>query len=128
MDKIRLSGLTCLANIGVLQEERETPQEILVDLVLHADLEVAAQTDDFEKAIDYQELVEQVQRTVQEGHFQLVETLATRLCEQILDDRRIVTVEVAVRKFPESLRSHMTYVSVEMVRTREDAPQFPGNP
>ena len=128
MDKIRLSGLTCLANIGVLPEERETPQEILVDLVLHADLEVAAQTDDFEKAIDYQELVEQVQRTVQEGHFQLVETLATRLCEQILDDRRIVTVEVAVRKFPESLRSHMTYVSVEMVRTREDAPQFPGNP
>ena len=128
MDKICLSGITCLARIGVLQEEREAPQEILVDLVIHADLEVAAQTDDFEKTIDYQDLVDLVQRTAREGHFHVVEALATRLCQKVLGDQRIETVEVAVRKFPESLRSQITYVSVEMVRTREDLLHRPGNP
>jgi 7,8-dihydroneopterin aldolase/epimerase/oxygenase len=120
MDKIFLSGISCAAHIGVLSDERETAQQILVDLVLHLDLKTAAGSDQLEGTVDYFQLVEKVEKTAEEGHFHLLETLAARLCKAVLQEPRISSVQVTVRKFPESLREKLTYVAVEMTRTREE--------
>ena len=120
MEKICLSSINCSSCIGVFPEERDTPQKILVDLVIHANLEVAARTDDYRKTIDYQKLVKLIQRTASKNRFKLMEALAIRLCQEVLGDRRIETVEVTVCKFPESLQNQVEQVSVEMVRTREN--------
>lgn len=120
MEKIRLSKINCLSCIGVFPEERNTPQKILVDLVIHANLEVAAKIDDYRKTIDYQKLVNLIQKTTSESRFKLLEALAIRLCQEVLGDRRIETVEVTVYKSPASLRNQLEQVSVEIVQTRED--------
>ena len=118
MDKIHISGISCQAHVGVRPEERETAQEILVDLLLFLDLEAPAHTDEVEHTVDYEQIVENVQRTVREGRFRLLESLAGRLCSILLTDSQLESVQVTVRKFPESLREKVAYVAVEMRRER----------
>ncbi len=117
MDKIHISGIFCLAHLGVTPAERENPQKILVDLLLCLDLEVAADTDDLDSTVDYVGIVGKVKTTLQEKRFCLLESLAGQLCRSLLTDNRIETVQVTLRKFPEALRQEVSYVEVELTRS-----------
>ncbi len=122
MDKILLSGISCTAYLGVLSGEKETAQEILIDLVLGLDLEAAAKADQVQLTVDYRQVVSRVQMTVEQSRFHLLEALASELCQTVLRDNKIESVRITVRKFPESLRDKLTDVAVEMTRqTQRDA-------
>ncbi len=116
MDKIHIHDISCQACVGVPQQERETPQQVFVDLTLSLDLESAAQTDRVESTVDYQEIVEMVDHAISEGSFQLLEALTAHVCQSLLTDTRIKTVLVKVRKFPEPLKDRIGSVEVEMTR------------
>ncbi len=116
MDKIHLREISCQAHIGVTEEERTVAQRILLDLILHLDLEPAAQTDDLEKTVDYRQLVEEVREIVAQGSYSLLEALAGAVCNTVLRDHRISLVEVKAYKFPEVLRGALKDVAVEMTR------------
>ena len=116
MDKILLSGISCTAHLGVLPGERETTQDILIDLVLWLDLEAAARTDQVQFTVDYRQVVSQVQMTVEQSRFHLLEALASELCQAVLRENSVESVRITVRKFPESLRDKLTDVAVEMTR------------
>jgi len=117
MDKIHISGISCLAHLGVTPAERENPQKILINLVLNLDLEAAADTDDLDSTVDYVGIVGKVKRTLQQKRFSLLESLAGQLCRSLLTDTRIESVQVTVRKFPEDLRQEVSYVEVELTRS-----------
>lgn len=117
MDKIHINGISCQAHVGVPLQERENPQQIVVDLVLSLDLEAAVKSDDVESTVDYQEIVEKVEKAVAEKQFRLLEALAGYLCHTLLTDTRIKSVQVTLRKFPEVLREKVSYVEVEITRT-----------
>jgi dihydroneopterin aldolase len=118
MDKIHVNGISCQARVGVLLEERETPQEVVVNLTLSLDLETAALTDSVESTVDYQKMVETVEGAISEKPFQLLEALTAYVCRSLLADSRIKSAQVRVRKFPEPLRDRVGYVEVEMTRTQ----------
>ena len=117
MDKIHISGISCLAHLGATPAERETPQEILVNLALCLNLEAAADTDELDSTVDYVGIVGKVKTTLQEKSFCLMEALAGQLCRSLLTDNRIESVQVTVRKFPETLRQEVSYVEVELTRS-----------
>jgi len=116
MDKIHISEIACLAHLGVPPQERENPQEILVDVVLSLNLEQAVHSDEVTSTVDYVRIVEKVKDTLKERHFCLLESVAGHLCRSILTDTKIKVVQVKVRKFPEVLREQARYVEVEMTR------------
>ena len=119
MDKILLNSISCTAHLGVLPGERETTQDILIDLVLWLDLEAAAKADQVQLTVDYRQVVSQVQITVEQSRFHLLEALAAELCQTVLRENNIESVQITVRKFPESLRDKLTDVAVEMTRTAQ---------
>jgi dihydroneopterin aldolase len=119
MDKIHINGIACQAHLGVPLQERENPQEIVLDLTLSLDLETAGRTDQVESTVDYQKIVEKVESTLSERSFQLLEAVAVQVCQAILSDNRIKSAQVRVRKFPEPLRDRIGYVEVEMTRSNE---------
>jgi dihydroneopterin aldolase len=119
MDKIHINGISCQAYVGVPLQERENPQEVVIDLTLSLDLEMAARTDQVKSTVDYQKIVEKVESAVTQGPFQLVEALAAQVCHSVLTDTRIKSAQVRVRKFPEPLRDRVGYVEVEMTRTND---------
>jgi len=119
MDKIHINGISCQVHLGVPLQERENPQEIILDLTLSLDLETAGRTDRVESTVDYQKIVEKVESTLSEGSFQLLEALAAEVCQTLLIDTRIQSAQVRARKFPEPLRNRIGYVEVEMTRSNE---------
>jgi len=118
MDKIHISGISCLAHLGVPPQERENPQEILVDVVLSLNLDAAVHSDEVTSTVDYVGIVERVKEALEERRFCLLESLAGHLCRSILTDTQIKSVQVKVRKFPEGLREKVSHVEVDLTRSQ----------
>jgi dihydroneopterin aldolase len=93
------------ARIGVYAHEQERNQRVRINLDLTVDDDggvglsrPAVGRDDLARVVDYERIVVAVRALVAAGHVQLVETLAERLAELCLDDRRVARVRVMVEK------------------------------
>ena len=67
MDKICIRDLRTSCIIGIFPEERITPQEVVLNITLYADLLQAAKTDDIEDTVDYKRVKKQVLALVAES-------------------------------------------------------------
>jgi dihydroneopterin aldolase len=97
-DRIALIGLRGHGHHGVLAAERLDGQEFVVDLVLHLDTRVAAATDDLTDTVSYATLARAVMDVIVGEPVALVETLAQRVADVGLADRRVDAVDVTIHK------------------------------
>jgi FolB domain-containing protein len=100
----------------VSEEERRERQDVVINIVLSADLRNAGKSDRFEDAIDYRALKKRIVRTVEESEYHLVEALAERIAEMCLEDPAVMQAQVMVEK-PTALRFARS-VGVEITRER----------
>jgi dihydroneopterin aldolase len=98
MDIIYLSELRIETVIGVFDWERETRQEVVLDLEMSTDVARAAATDRLADALDYKAVAKRVIRFVEGSDFFLVETLAERVAALILAEFDIAWVRLKVNK------------------------------
>ncbi|HUX51830.1 MAG TPA: dihydroneopterin aldolase [Spirochaetia bacterium] len=68
--------LNCI--IGILDAERRTPQELVVELEMDYDIQETALSARIEEAIDYAKATELLTSFLQDASFQLLETLVYR--------------------------------------------------
>jgi dihydroneopterin aldolase len=97
-DTIRLTGLRVFAYHGVLAEEQASGQEFVVDVTVHTDLSRAGDGDDLSNTIDYGRLAAAVHNRVTTERWNLIERVAERVAELVLEDERAHGVEVTVHK------------------------------
>jgi FolB domain-containing protein len=97
-DRLVIERLEFQGYCGVSDNEREAPQPMAVDLELTLDMTRAAATDDLHDTVDYIQITEQVLAIAQTERFRLLETLAERLAQAILDGFAVSEVELWVRK------------------------------
>lgn len=116
MDKILISDILVRCIIGVREQERREPQDVLISLALSADLRKAGRTDRLEDSIDYSTLKKRVVAAAERSSFFLVEALAERIAEICLEDPGVAQAQVKVEK-PTALR-YARSVGVEIMRTR----------
>lgn len=105
VDEILLTGLSLFGHHGVYDHEREEGQEFVIDLRLHMDLADAAASDDVADTVHYGELAEKVASVVAGEPVNLIETLAERIADVALADRRVSFASVTVHK-PQAPISH----------------------
>jgi dihydroneopterin aldolase len=118
-DQIELRALRVTGICGALPEEQERAQPLEVDLEITADLAAAGTSDSLEDTVDYGELCRLVDEVISGGRFRLLERLATRLTEVVLDhDRRIESVTVAVRKLRPPVPQQLATSGVRIARSR----------
>lgn len=115
-DRIRLRGIRVPARVGVLPGEADREQDLLIDLTAHLDLERASASDDLADTLDYAELAERVAGLVRGRRWNLIESVAGRVAELVLEDDRVRVVQVTVHK-PGAL-SEVEDVSVTVERGR----------
>lgn len=118
MDKIHIRELRVRCAIGVTPEERRQRPHVLVSIELESDLSKGAATDRLEDTVDYKKLNRKVIDLVEDGEFNLVETLAERIAGLCLGQDGVEGVRVLVEK-PGALRFTRS-VGVEVVRRAED--------
>lgn len=117
-DRIELRGLVAAGRCGVLPEERERAQPLEVDLDVYADLAAAGRSDDLRDTVDYGALCADVERIVTGERFDLLERLAERIAEVVLDNGGVLAVEVAVRKLRPPVPQQLATSGVRLTRRR----------
>jgi dihydroneopterin aldolase len=115
-DRIELRGLRAVGTHGVLAEEQLRAQPFEVDLDLEADLRGAGRSDQLEDTIDYGALSERVAAVVTGERHALLERLAERIAETALDDGRVTSVTVTVRKLRPPVPLDLASAGVRIVR------------
>jgi 7,8-dihydroneopterin aldolase/epimerase/oxygenase len=117
MDRILLQGMSFQGRHGVRPAERERPQEFKVDIELDCDLSEPGRTDRIEDTVDYRQ-VRAIAKEVIEGDSQkLLETLAARMADRVLQLPRVAGVSVRISKRPESMQP-IDSAAVRIKRTR----------
>ncbi|MCB2202525.1 dihydroneopterin aldolase [bacterium] len=118
MDKIFIKNLRISGILGIHQHEQETPQPIVINAEILADISKAAQEDDIHQTINYATMARAITDLVQSSHFFTVEALISAIAELILQDKRIGEVWLRVEK-PDAV-SAADSVGVEITRLRGD--------
>jgi dihydroneopterin aldolase len=129
LDRITLRGLRVFARHGVLETERQTGQDFLIDAVLWLDTRPAAAGDDLSKTVDYGALAGRLVRQAEEPPVRLIETLAARLAAECLSEPLVAEVEITVHKPHAPIPHPFDDVTVVIRRTRAaPGPQQPARP
>ncbi|WP_298177339.1 dihydroneopterin aldolase [Saccharomonospora sp.] len=97
-DRITLTGLRVFGRHGVYEHEKRDGQEFVVDLTVWLDLSAAASSDDLGETVNYGELAQLAADIVAGPPFDLIESVAGRIADEVLQDERLSAVEVTVHK------------------------------
>lgn len=117
-DAILVKGLKCRTRIGVTADERVEPQTVVIDLEIELDLGPAGRSDDLADTLDYSAVVGGVASLAERSESTLLEHLAARICDLILEDARVEGVGVIVGKETPPVPEEVEAVSVRMTRER----------
>ncbi len=118
MDRILIKDAPFLCSIGIKEEEREKKQEILIDVELFTHIRGSALTDRIEDTIDYAEVYQLISEEVEKGHFNLIETMAEKIAQLVLNNFDIERVSVKVKKPSALAHKGVRYAGVEIIRNR----------
>jgi dihydroneopterin aldolase len=120
MRHVFIRNLVLSASIGVYAAEHEARQRVRINIDLGVVDEGAAQVsrgavgrDELGRVVDYEAIANIARGIVASGHVRLVETLAERIAEQVLEDQRIRSVRVRVEKLDVFADSESAGVEIE---------------
>ncbi|MGX9899028.1 dihydroneopterin aldolase [Arthrobacter sp. SA17] len=119
MDKITLSGVTAMGNHGVFDFERRDGQPFIVDAVLHLDFAKAAFSDDVSDTAHYGEVADRIRKWITGEPVNLIEALAVRIAEDLLQEFPLSAVDITVHKPQAPIDVEFGDVSVSVHRERQ---------
>lgn len=116
MDRIVIRDLAARCTLGISDEERRAKQDVVLNIVLHADLRRAAESDAFADTVDYRAVKKRVLAHVEGSSFHLLEALAEAVARVCLAFPGVSQVDVSIDK-PGALRFARS-VAVELSRRK----------
>ncbi len=119
MNIIRIKNATFYAYHGAMKEEQHIGGKFEADVDIYTDFSEAAATDDLSKTINYEKVYRFMSRIVNEKKYFLIETIATRLAESLLEEfAQIQKVSVRIRKNSVPVGGVLDYVEAEVIKER----------
>ena len=119
MDQIRLTGIRAAGKHGVLDFEHERAQTFVVDATLSLDLAPAGRSDALDDTVDYGAIAKGIVAIIEGEHADLIERLAARIADMILQYPAVQRAEVTVHKPNAPIVVPFDDVSVTVERFRE---------
>ena len=117
MDKVFIEGLEIEALIGIYDWERRIRQPLLFDLEMAFDNRVPAARDDIALTLDYKAVSKRLIEYVTASEFGLVETLAERCAEIVMNEFNVGWLRLKLSK-PGAVRgARAVGVIIERART-----------
>ena len=116
-DRIELRGMSFSGRHGARSAERERAQEFKVDVDVEADLSRPSRSDDLADTIDYTRIRRIAKQVIEGPPASLLEALAGRIADRVLEIEGVRSVSVRVSKFPPSMQP-IEAAAVRINRTR----------
>ena len=114
---IKIKNLRLKTIIGVNDWERESKQDVVINIQLTFDPEEAINTDSLEHTIDYYELEKSIIKFVENSSYYLVEKLTAKIIHLIMKNQRVLEVKVSAAK-PDAMERSDS-VSIELTKKRD---------
>ncbi len=114
MDKVFIRGLRIQTTIGFFPWEKEIKQTLVIDLAMGWHTAAAAEHDELAKTLDYAVISEQISLFANDNPVDLLETLAERLAEHLMQTYHIPWLSLSIGK-PGAVHNAAT-VGVEIER------------
>jgi dihydroneopterin aldolase len=119
MRTISIEGLHVLAEVGVLTHEFGTPQPVLISVSVDMPgAPVVPERDEMAQVLDYRSLRELAKAEAARAHTHLLETLAGRIAQRVLQLPGVAAARVRVAK--PQVFADCDVVSVEVQAQRND--------
>ncbi len=115
MDRIFINDLLIRGVIGISERERENPQDILVNIIIHTDISEAGKSDNVEDSVNYRTIAKKVLAHTETIKRYTVEALAEDIATLCLENPKVKSVMVRVEK-PGAVRFSRS-VGVEIDRS-----------
>jgi dihydroneopterin aldolase/2-amino-4-hydroxy-6-hydroxymethyldihydropteridine diphosphokinase len=97
-DHILIKDLRVISVIGVLEHERQAPQPLCIDVDIHVDLHDAGLSDDLSETVNYGEVCERLVAVARDHSDLLLERLAQRMADVVLEFPRVHSVDLTLTK------------------------------
>lgn len=121
MDKILLNNLGFYGYHGVLKEEGVLGQKFFIDMELFLDTKEAGNTDNMNKSVSYAEVYEVVKNIAENKRFNLIESLAENISNEVLGRFDLIKeVMVRVKKPEAPVNGIYDYFGVEIRRAKDE--------
>ena len=98
MDIVFIRDLRIETVIGVYDWERKIRQTVSIDLEMGTDIRPAAASDHIDDALDYKAVAKRLIQFVGDSEFQLVETLAQRCADILLNEFQVSWLRLRLAK------------------------------
>ena len=116
MDKVFIEGLRLSGKHGVAEHERTTTtQDFMLDVAAELDTGPAAKSDDIADTVDYMHFCAIAKDVISNNSFYLIEKVAQTIADRILEDARVTSVSITIRK-PDLLDNGVRGISI--IRSR----------
>ena len=116
MDKVTLYNMKFFGFHGCEEFEQRNGQVFEVDVEFQTDLSLAGKTDELADAVNYAEVFSRIKTVVEKERYRLLERVAQRIVDVVLEKDCIVSVTVRVRKPAVPLSGLLDGVQVEIHR------------
>lgn len=97
-DTVFIEDLRIETIIGIYDWEREIRQIVSIDLEMATDNSKAAATENIDDALNYKAVAKRLIQFVEESEFQLVETMAERISEIVLNEFKVPWMRLKLSK------------------------------
>ena len=121
MDRILIEDLRVLTIIGALPHEREIAQPLRIDLSIGVDLHNAGRSDELNDTVHYGLVCERVVEMARDSKDILLERLAAKVADVVLEFDLVELVDVQVTKLRPPVPEPVESTSVCVTRTRAEA-------
>ena len=119
MSILSIKNLKIPAKHGVYDFEKNKTGVFEIDIRIHLDLENAMMSDDLKDTVDYAKLVELAKRVFVKRDCNLIEYVAGKICEKIMEKYAVEKVIVKVRKPHAPINADLDTVEVEVEQSRK---------
>ncbi len=115
MDILTIKGLKYHARHGLYEEEKQKGNQFEVDLIISANLQMSAHSDDIRETINYEDIDSAITRVFEAEPVNLIETLCKRIGDAITDEvPGIRELTVKLRKINPPIKTPLDYAEVSM--------------
>lgn len=97
-DRVLIEGLTVLTTIGVYEWEKTIKQKLIIDLEMAWDNKPAGESDNVSLCLDYFVVSQTITQLVECSNFELIECVAERIAERIIQQFSVNWLKVKVSK------------------------------
>ncbi|MEL7648839.1 MAG: dihydroneopterin aldolase [Sedimentibacter sp.] len=119
MDAIIMENMGFYGYHGVMEQEKSLGQKFFVDAYLYLPLKKAGETDNLNLSVSYAQVYETIKEIVTEERFNLLESLAERICSMVLSSYPLVQkIKVRIKKPEAPVAGIFDYFGIEIERER----------